>query len=156
MENRAGYCSTEDQPLGHLFDIPYRVNRRTTVDVPMTKTQAFSHNMKRFENLIWNRILDPEQVDRELCEEEDCFHRCSGTDLYADCAMCADTIAQNAKNFNSQRVLNKVRAVCSKCQYPVKPDPAMPEPLEYIDPVIKPALKSFEEYKEDKYPELKA
>jgi len=32
----------------------------------------------------------------------------------------------------------------------------MPKPLEYIDPVIKPALQSFEEYEEDKLPELRA
>jgi len=115
LESRAGYCASESYPLGHLFDVEYRIDRKTTVDVKMTKTYAFSHTMKRYEEFIWKRILDPKQVDRELCEEEDCFHRCSGTDLYAHCAMCADNINKFADKFRSQKVLNHVKDVCSKC-----------------------------------------
>ena len=112
--------------------------------------------MKKYANFVWNRILDPEQINREECEANDCMHRCSGTDLYADCAICADTILENRSKFRSQKVLNRVREKCSKCQYPPKQDPAMPEPYgPYKPPTFKP-VQTFEAFEAEKRSEYEA
>ena len=154
MENRAGYCATEEESLGHVFNIPVK-QWGSTFYMPMTKTQEFSYNLKKYANFVWNRILDPEQINREECEANDCLHRCSGTDLFADCALCADNILENAP-FRTKKALNKVKEVCSRCQYPPKQDPAMPEPLSpYVPPTIKP-IQTFEAFKEENQAEAEA
>lgn len=74
--------------------------------MPMTKTQKFLHTVgPKVEDTVW-RAIGANKEMKELCKEEDCFHRCSGTDETSYCAMCIDKLRENASKLSDSRVFS--------------------------------------------------
>ena len=102
VDKAAEYCATEEHPLGHKFDVTVRLGGMK-LQVPMTKTQKWSNDLKRGADFIWRGALA--HIDREECEATDCLHRCYGTAQTKHCGFCKDTI-ESMLPIKSQRQID--------------------------------------------------
>ena len=93
----------------------------------MTKTQYFSYQLgSDAANWAWTNLFDPAKVTREICEQEDCLHRCYGTALTANCGTCYDQIFEYAAHLSDPEVQQALKKTCNKCEVPPVEDLALP------------------------------
>ena len=125
VAGRSDYCATESKPIGSTYEVPIQ---NTDLTTQMTKTQYFSYSLgSEGAKWAWETLFNSTKVTRETCEDEDCLHRCYGTAMTANCGVCYDTIAKNAKSLNDPDVQQTVKETCHKCEVPPAEDPALPE-----------------------------
>ena len=122
--------------------------------IQMTKTQYWSYAIGQGgADWVWANFFDPAHVTRETCEEVDCFHRCYGTAMTANCPICYDTINKEMANLSDPAVQQEILTKCNKCEVPPTADPEVPAEFPaYEEPTVSEPL-TFVEY-EDRIIEL--
>jgi len=111
--SRADYCASASQPIGSTSEVPIK---NTDMTMKMTKTQYFSYQLGTgAANWVWKNLFNSTKVTRETCEQEDCLHRCYGTAMTSNCAVCYDQIVYNAAYLNQPKVQQSLKETCNKC-----------------------------------------